>query len=100
MSKSIKYLDFTWNNLGTLIPAVGKLALAIHNLFKAGVLKHIDISYNQINHLECFKLGTLIKENHSLLGLHMNGNEAFLDPFGFIHSIYNDFKEIEEHWVK
>jgi len=42
----------------------------------------------------------LIKDDHSVYGFHMNGNEAFLDPFGFIHSIYNDFKEIEEHKVK
>lgn len=98
-SKTIKYLDLKWNNIGAFIPSPGKLAQALSNLFKAGVIWHLDISYNQINHLECYKLGTLIKDNHSVIGLHMNGNEGYLDPLGFIHSVYNDYKEIEEHKI-
>ena len=58
------------------------MAEAINN----GYLRHVDISYNSLNAEECEILAKDIKENHSLWGLHMIGNDCMVDSFGYIQS--------------
>jgi hypothetical protein len=47
-------------------------------------LVHLDISYNKIQKTDCLILGELILQNHTLLGLHIIGNDAEVDSLGFI----------------
>lgn len=49
-----------------------------------GILRHLDISYNSMDMLECEKFGEAIRENHTLWGLHMMGNECVVDSMGFV----------------
>ena len=48
------------------------------------VLRHLDLSYNRMKKAVCEKLGMLIYDNHSLYGIHMEGNEWYVDKYGYI----------------
>lgn len=45
---------------------------------------HLDISYNSIGLEDTKVIGELMKQNHSLYGIHYQGNEGYVDPNGFI----------------
>ena len=47
-------------------------------------LVHLDLSYNSFERRELEVIGEALKENHTLMGLHIEGNEGRLDPQGFI----------------
>jgi hypothetical protein len=51
-------------------------------------LIHLDLSQNNLSIYSCARLAELIKDNHSLFGLHMHGNNWYVDGFGFIHVGY------------
>ena len=51
-----------------------------------GILRHVDISYNSMNELDCEKFGETIKENHTLWGLHMMGNDCIVDSMGYVRT--------------
>ena len=48
VSASLKYLDLSCNNIGYSIENKGDLAQAFELAIKYEVLRHLDISYNQI----------------------------------------------------
>lgn len=80
---NLKVLDLSWNSLGRessqeALKALGK-CLKVNS-----TLKHLDISYNNLTLNDCEVFSVLIKENHDLIGLHVLGNEGFIDPQGFI----------------
>jgi hypothetical protein len=47
-------------------------------------LLHLDLSYNRLSKLECYNIGQGLLENHTLVGLHLRGNEGEVDTLGFI----------------
>jgi hypothetical protein len=53
-------------------------------MFRANrTLLHVDISYNQIKSIDKNAISEGLMYNHSVLGLHMNGNEGLgLDTKG------------------
>ena len=51
-------------------------------------LVHLDLSQNNLSALTCSQIGELIKDNHSLYGIHMHGNNWYVDGFGFIRVDY------------
>jgi len=53
-------------------------------MFKYSNLIHLDISFNQINENDCEKIAQGLSQNRSLIGMHIEGNSAYLDPLGFI----------------
>jgi hypothetical protein len=55
-----------------------------HCLSKQTYLKHLDLSHNYITYNECEVIAEGLKENHSLIGLHIAGNECILDSKGFV----------------
>lgn len=80
---NLKVLDLSWNSLGRetsqdALKALGK-CLKVNS-----TLKHLDISYNNLNFSDCELFSHLIKDNHDLIGLHVLGNECYLDPQGYI----------------
>lgn len=58
-------------------------------------LKHLDLSYNKMSKMLCEKLGMLIYDNHTLYGIHMEGNSCYVDKFGFIN--VDDKSQCSEH---
>ena len=48
-------------------------------------LLHLDISNNDFLTHEIQVMSKGLMENHTILGLHMEGNEGATDAYGFIH---------------
>ena len=56
-------------------------------------LLHLDISYNNINYTDAEKIAENIKQNHTILGIHVDGNEMEVDELGFVYPIdKNNYK--------
>ena len=50
-------------------------------------LLHLDISYNNLNYIDCKAISEHIKHNHTILGIHVDGNDMYTDGFGFVYPI-------------
>jgi len=48
-------------------------------------LIHLDLSHNGFKETECNILAKGLKKNHTILGIHMIGNDATVDPKGFLN---------------
>ncbi|CDW85738.1 UNKNOWN [Stylonychia lemnae] len=85
-NKRLKVLDISWNALGSYERSdtfqVGEILGRYLNNNKS--LVHLDLSFNGLNEDDCLQLGEYLKENHTLLGLHMRGNQGMIDSLGFI----------------
>lgn len=49
-------------------------------------MKHLDISHNKIKWEVLQIFGEVIKDNHTLWGLHLLGNEGKVDSLGFVRT--------------
>ena len=47
-------------------------------------LVHVDFSFNNFKEHDIRIIGEGLKENHSILGIHLMGNEAKVDELGFV----------------
>ena len=61
---------------------------------KNATLTHLDISHNNFSLNDMIVIGDGLRENQSLLGIHTEGNNAYIDPIGFVRPKPND-KEVE-----
>lgn len=83
----LKILNLSWNSLGSgkegqFGEEWGK-ALAYENLV------HLDLSFNKISKNDMLAIGESIKQNHKLLGFHIQGNQGcYLDSLGFIRETF------------
>ena len=61
-------------------------AVALGDLFEKNqtALIHLDISYNNLNYFDCKLIAEKSKFNHSILGLHLEGNLMEINCLGFI----------------
>ena len=55
-------------------------------------LIHLDISHNNINYIDCKWLSEKVKNNHNILGIHLDGNEMEINELGFIIPIEKNSK--------
>ena len=55
-------------------------------------LIHLDISHNNINYIDCKFLSEKVKNNHNILGIHLDGNEMEINELGFIIPIEKNTK--------
>ena len=53
-------------------------------LMKNFTLMHLDISFNSFTDQDMIALSDGLRENHTLLGCHVEGNSCKLDSLGFI----------------
>ena len=89
----IKYtLQFRKNNstsperIGSYVSYfTNQLCELFHN--KDTELLHLDISYNNINYIDGKAISEHIKDNHTILGIHVDGNDMYTDEFGFVYPI-------------
>ena len=51
---------------------------------KENPLVHLDISHNNLPYEDCLHLSKESKKNHSILGIHVDGNEMEINSLGFI----------------
>jgi len=47
-------------------------------------LRHLNISHNQLTAAECSMIAKSLQNNRELLGLHLQGNEGYVDSLGFV----------------
>lgn len=101
----LRRLNLAWNRLGlrckdsqrnsgthgsatcscTVCLPTSRTAKMLSSIFSDGkVLFHLDISYNGFCANMCEILATGLRRNHTLFGIHMIGNEAWIDDQGFI----------------
>mmetsp|Transcript_101952 Transcript_101952/g.186148 ORF Transcript_101952/g.186148 Transcript_101952/m.186148 type:complete len:1297 (-) Transcript_101952:61-3951(-) len=88
----LRGLNLAWNRLGsgsqpdsTKKREAGKVAKVLSSVFQDGqTLFHLDLSYNGIDAEDCAVLAGGLLKNHTLFGIHLIGNEATLDDFGFV----------------
>lgn len=83
-NRRIAYLDMSFNQMGTLKNREfgEKMGEAVNK----GILRHLDLSYNSMDKNECEVFGEKIKNNHTLWGLHMLGNDCLVDSMGFVRA--------------
>ena len=56
-------------------------------LMKNLTLLHVDISFNGFTDQDMIAIGDGLRENHTLLGCHVEGNNCKMDSLGFIMPI-------------
>ena len=62
-----------------------QLCELFHN--KNTELMHLDISYNNISYTDAKEISEHVKDNHTILGIHVDGNNMWIDELGFIYPI-------------
>ena len=55
-------------------------------------LAHINISHNNIPYIDCELISEATKNNHNILGFHVDGNEMKINQLGFIFPIKKEQK--------
>jgi hypothetical protein len=82
-NKSLRSLDISWNSMGrdSNFSVAEKLA---STLASNTTLKHLDVSYNYFSFEECKVISEGLCSNHTLLGLHADGNNCTIDSVGFM----------------
>ena len=95
-NSTLEVLDVSWNSLGK-DPSSETLNSLSHLFGENTSLKHFDLSNNYFNVEECEQLATSICANHTILGIHMEGNDCRVDAQGFLHPVLEKRKDIESH---
>lgn len=84
-NNQLKVLDLGWNSLGMYGKSEGEVGLAWGTcLSQNKTLVHLDLSFNKILKNDVDIISEKIKVNHTIYGLHMQGNEGRTDSLGFV----------------
>ena len=83
ISSSMLNVDLSWNSIGSSSDKERDAAKAISlMLSENSSLTHLDLSQNQLSISDISCIGEGLKKNHSLLGLHITGNQGKIDAYG------------------
>lgn len=80
--RSCRNINMAYNSLGKQDSFT--FVEAVQSAINEETLKHLDLSYNRMKKCVCERFAMLIMDNHTLYGLHMEGNECYVDKFGFL----------------
>lgn len=84
-NSNVKIVDLSWNIIGSNNSK--EFAIEFSKLLGSQEsLLHVDISHNRIDTESCRIISEGLKQNHSLWGLHIMGNEGKVDTKGFLLS--------------
>jgi Ran GTPase-activating protein (RanGAP) involved in mRNA processing and transport len=83
-----------------IVKQISSFAKELGEYFKEPAIQlvHLDISHNNIPREDCEHLAHCVKSNHTILGIHVDGNEMTIDSLGFLHT-YKDKKK-EDYYAK
>ena len=56
-------------------------------------LIHLDISHNNLNYTDCQLIAEKAKDNHQILGMHVDGNAMEIDCLGFLNPIEKEDRD-------
>lgn len=79
---TMKMLDIGWNAIGSF--RYKQFAECLAKLFTEENLIHIDISHNNLNYECCKIMAKGLANNHTLIGIHADGNNCLIDSKGFM----------------
>jgi Ran GTPase-activating protein (RanGAP) involved in mRNA processing and transport len=98
-NNTIQQLDLSWNSMGRedSIEIAQSMSDALMSNTK---LVHLDISYNNFTLEECKIIGEGLMNNHTLLGLHVDGNSCVVDSRGFIKPTSSGLKGDTGHYYR
>lgn len=88
----LKKLDLSWNNIGTSTECVQLLA---DKISENKILYQLDLSHNNIKDIVVTYFNEKLAQNHSLIGLHLSGNQISLDMAGYILKEHKDKKLLQ-----
>jgi hypothetical protein len=79
--------------------SISAFAKELGELFKERTcgLIHLDISHNNIGIIDTAHICEEVKANHSILGIHCDGNEMTIDELGFIYPIEKNNEKISHY---
>ena len=78
----IKVLDLSWNSLGLYNSPFAQYFADYISKDKA--LVHLDLSNNYFTKSAAITISKALEQNHTLYGLHFQGNVGYIDPKGFL----------------
>jgi Ca2+-binding EF-hand superfamily protein len=87
-NSSIDTFDMSWNSFGSRQPiGFSEAAIWIAQALKSKLSKltHLDISHCKLGYDDCKIIAEGIRNNHSLLGIHVDGNQCVIDAKGVLH---------------
>lgn len=97
----LRYVNLSWNPLGKS-GAEETCQMLVKYFRETTVLRHLDISRCDLSLACCRHLAEGLKENRSIVGFHVSGNEATVDAQGFLiprqplqHSSRPDDEELQ-----
>ena len=76
---------------------ISQFTLALGQMFqeKKSALKHLDISHNNLNYRDCKHIEETVKANHTIYGIHVDGNDMIIDELGFIFALDPSKREVD-----
>jgi hypothetical protein len=74
-------LDISWNSIGSSGEAIEALCSFLSS---ESQLEHLDLSHNRISAQAAEMMGKALENNHSLMGIHLEGNHGRVDHLGFV----------------
>jgi hypothetical protein len=77
-NRRVRTADLRWNLLASALPELADM------LRRNRTLTHLDLSFNHLDRDQCAVLGEALAHNHTLLGLHMDGNACTVTSCGFL----------------
>ena len=82
----IRVLDMSWNSMGhdSILNSIKTISEALGS---NEVLQHLDLSNNTFSLQDCKIIADQIKSNHTIKGLHFEGNHGKVDSLGFIQPV-------------
>jgi len=89
-NNSIKVLDLSWNVIGqqkvnAMNSKPGNIGPKWGSAFyENNTLLHLDLSFNKIAVDDCRIMGEKLRSNHTLYGIHFQGNAGKIDSLGFL----------------
>ena len=94
----LRELDLSWNLMNRNLDeqTTRRISEIIRNLPK---LRHLDLSSNYLGSNSCEILAKGLEDNHSILGIHMLGNDCRVDARGFLHPD-NYVSKVEQGHIK
>lgn len=87
-NESLRVLDLSWNGFGSSSDQEAVRTLSSVLVINSSIT-HLDMSHNQLDLEDCSVLSEGLAKNSTILGLHMEGNTASIDPAGFVQPKHN-----------